>query len=176
MAEVIEHHDDGGRIRASRRSTRIDMTPLVDLAFLLLTFFILTTVFTDDRVLVLTMPGKPEESNPAPPISARNVLNLVLAKDNSIYWWIGLDPPVGTTNFSKDGVRHLLLEQRRVNPHIMVLIKPRSDAKYRSVVDILDEMNITGIDRYAIVDFTGDDERILSHEYQRANATGSEED
>lgn len=156
MAEVTQSYaqdGSGGKVRTKKLSTRIDMTPMVDLAFLLLTFFILTRTFNKSHVFPLVMPDRTE--NPAP-ITAANVLNLVLAKNDQIYWWIGTTPPTQVTNFSKNGIRKILLE-RRANPKLMVLIKPDENSKFANVVDILDEMKIVQIERCAIVEFSEDD-------------------
>jgi biopolymer transport protein ExbD len=158
MAEVSQNNGPqrgGGKVRVRKQSTRIDMTPMVDLAFLLLTFFILTTTFKDAKVMELMMPDNDPDG--VQRISDEKVLNLVLAEDNKVYWWIGLEPSAALTNYSKDGVRKVLLERRKAVPDVMVLIKPMDDSKYENVVDVLDEMAITGISRYAIVNFADDD-------------------
>ena len=147
MAEITQSGaDPGGKVRTKKRSTRIDMTPMVDLAFLLLTFFILTTTFKGLHIMELTMPEKVTDPSLLPKKSADDILNLVLAKDDKIFWWIGLDPPVNKTDYSGDGVRRLLLE-KKANPELMVLIKAADEARYENMVDILDEMEITKIRR-----------------------------
>lgn len=135
------------------------MTPMVDLAFLLLTFFILTTTFHKNRVMDLQMP----DNSPSPPqlLNVDKALSVVLAGDNKVYWWTGPEPQARLTNYSKDGIRKVLLERRKDVPDIMVLIKPMDEAKYENVVDVLDEITITGITRYAIMDITDDDKTIL---------------
>jgi biopolymer transport protein ExbD len=157
MAEITQSgaQQSGGKVRTKKQSTKIDMTPMVDLAFLLLTFFILTTTFQKTNTMELTMPDN--STIAVQPIRDKDVLNLVLAEGNKVYWWIGLDPSAEITDYSKDGVRKLVLAQRRANPKLMVLIKPMDKAKYENMVDILDEMDITKTERYAIVNFTEDD-------------------
>jgi biopolymer transport protein ExbD len=158
MAEINQNsgHKSDGRVRVKKMSTRIDMTPMVDLAFLLLTFFILTSTFNDATIMNLDMrEGEPQ------PINHKNVLNLVLAEQNKVYWWIGIDPPISKTDFSPKGLRKLLLAHR-ANPHLMVLIKPKDESKYENIVDVLDEITIAGIERYALVDYTEDDKTILA--------------
>jgi biopolymer transport protein ExbD len=157
MAELTQTQQTPGKgkIRSKKQSVKIDMTPMVDLAFLLLTFFILTSTLTNPNALDLTMPDRTTEP---PSISADNVLNLVLAENNKVYWWKGLEPKAAVTNFSNEGVRKVLLEQGRDNPKLMILIKPKDGSRYENMVDILDEMSITRMTRYAIVDFTEDDE------------------
>ena len=133
------------------------MTPMVDLAFLLLTFFILTTTFLKPSVLSLTMPEPPEDPSELPLLQAKNAFNVVLAEHNKIYWWIGLEAPASPTNYSKEGIRKILLEESQSNPDLMVLIKPMSKSRYENIVDILDEVVIADITRYAIVEVTEDD-------------------
>jgi hypothetical protein len=106
-------------------------------------------------VMDLQMPDKSVDG-PPPRVNVDDALNLVLADNNKIYWWIGLDPPAALTNYSKDGIRKILLQQRD-NPKLFVLIKPKDDSKYENIVDILDEIEITNVRTYAIVEFTDDD-------------------
>lgn len=158
MAEISTNSNEarGSRYRI-RPNIKIDMTPMVDLAFLLLTFFILTTSFNDLKILELPMPDKGEPQE----ISANNIINVVLAENKKVYWWVGLDGKVYQTNYSNNGLRKLLIEQTKANPKLMILVKPKDQAKYENVVDILDEIRIVGASRYAIVDFTADDNEKL---------------
>jgi hypothetical protein len=121
------------------------------------------------RALEVRMPDRIEHPHQAPPIPEGNVLNLVLAKDNKIYWWIGLDPPVRVTNYSSGGVRKILLHESNANPKLMVLIKAMDESRFQNLVDILDEMDITRMKRFAVVDFTEDDNTIISADLRAAN-------
>jgi biopolymer transport protein ExbD len=152
----------GGKVRSKKQSTKIDMTPMVDLAFLLLTFFILTTSFMKRRIIPLNMPEPVSDVTQLQPLKAKNAFNLILAPDNKIYWWIGIEGPAARTNYSKDGLRRILLQESRANPNLMVIIKPMGRSRYENMVDVLDEVNITKISRYAIVDFTADDQAIIA--------------
>lgn len=166
MAEVQQGggggHKKGGKVRAKKMSTKIDMTPMVDLAFLLLTFFLLTTTFNKPKTMEVNMPDKVDDETQQTKINENDILNLVLAEDDKIFWWIGLEPPVNTTNYSKDGVRKVVLENTRANPKMMVLIKPKDESRYENMVNILDEMDITDTKRYAIVDYSDDDKAIIT--------------
>lgn len=167
MAEISQgggggHKKGGGKVRAKKQSTKIDMTPMVDLAFLLLTFFILTTTFNKPKTMEVNMPDKVDKPEDQTKINEKDILNVVLAEDNKIYYWVGLEPPVSTTNYSKDGVRKILLEHTRANPKMMVLIKPKDESRYENMVNILDEMDITNTQRYAIVEYTPDDTAIIT--------------
>lgn len=164
MAEISQQGGGrDGKVRTKKRSTRIDMTPMVDLAFLLLTFFILTTSFKKPYVLQLDMPEKVEDVSLLPRKYEKDILNIMLAKNDKIFWWIGLTPPVHETDYSKDGIRGVLLD-KRTNPELMVLIKAADDARFQNMVDILDEMTITNISRYAIVELEEADIELASKE------------
>lgn len=168
MAEVSQGGGGGGRgkkggkVRAKKQSTKVDMTPMVDLAFLLLTFFILTSTFNKPKTMEVTMPDKVKDETEQTKINENDILNIVLGDKDKIYYWTGLTPPAEVTNYSKDGIRKLLLERNKANPKLMVLIKPQDESRYNNMVDILDEMEITATKRYAIVDFTPDDKAIIS--------------
>jgi biopolymer transport protein ExbD len=133
------------------------MTPMVDLAFLLLTFFLLTTTFNKAHLLRLTMPEAAKDPRQLPLLEAKNAFNLVLAEDNKLYWWMGLDPSSQLTDYSSNGIRKILLERSKENEQLMVLIKPMDMARYENMIDILDEVEVANIGRYAIVGFTDDD-------------------
>lgn len=118
MGEAGGSQEKGGKKRAKKGSTRVDMTPLVDLAFLLLTFFVLTSTFSVPKVMTLNYPAKPKEPEKGEPIN--NAITFLLS-ENKIYYYEGEfysditpDPKGGPntkiteTNFGPDGVRKLL--------------------------------------------------------------------
>jgi biopolymer transport protein ExbD len=176
MAEVTQGggggHKKGGKVRAKKQSTKTDMTPMVDLAFLLLTFFLLTTTFNKPKTMEVNMPDKVDDETQQTKINERDILNLVLAEDNKVYWWVGLEPPVSETNYSKDGVRKVVLEHTRANPKMMVLIKPKDESRYENMVNILDEMDITDTKRYAIVEYSDDDKAIITGDLPTEEVVG----
>ncbi|MBF9142483.1 ExbD/TolR family protein [Hymenobacter properus] len=175
MAEIQGKADSGGKggkKRAKKMSTKIDMTPMVDLAFLLLTFFMLTTTFAKPNVMQLTMPVKEKNPNPdeQTKIKASQAVTILLGKDNKAYYYFGLNTPndptvqkpeLKVTNFSASGIRQVLLDRKRRAPEPIVLIKPTEDAKYKNMVDILDEMNITNQKKYALVKIDKNDENLI---------------
>jgi biopolymer transport protein ExbD len=160
-----------GKVRAKKQSTKVDMTPMVDLAFLLLTFFILTSTFNKPKTMDVTMPDKVTDEKDQTKINENDILNLVLAEDDKIYWWIGLTPPAEITNYSTAGIRKVLNDHNKANPKLMVLIKPKDESRYNNMVDILDEMDITATKRFAIVDFTDDDKTIIAGEVGQEETT-----
>jgi len=157
MSEVSQSGGDkkDGKVRSKKSSTKIDMTPMVDLAFLLLTFFMLTTTFNKPQTMEIIMPEKPKTEDQPPMVNEKKVITLVLGENDKIYWYQGItEPTVEQTSFSQDGVRKVLLEHNASIKDMLVLIKPTDQSRYKNVVDILDEMSITNIKRYALVEVT----------------------
>lgn len=123
MAEVIvEEKGKGGKKKAKKHPPRMDMTPMVDLMCLLITFFMLTTAFNKSKVMEIILPEKLQnEPQDAPKISASRTLNVILGPNNKLYWYPGAVkpedfnnlPPLNETDYSADGVRKLLLERNR---------------------------------------------------------------
>lgn len=151
-----------GKVRSKKTSTKIDMTPMVDLAFLLLTFFVMTTTLNKPQTMEITMPEKPKAEDQQPMVNEKRVLTLILGNDDKIYWYLGItDPKINVTNFSTKGVRDILLRENSQIKDMVVLIKPSDESRYKNVVDILDEMNISNIARYALVDITDVDKQLI---------------
>ncbi|QKG58115.1 biopolymer transporter ExbD [Hymenobacter sp. BRD128] len=147
------------------------MTPMVDLAFLLLTFFMLTTTFAKPRVMQLQMPVKPQVDDQNTPLPASKAMTIILGSGHQAYYYFGLTQPddpsvpvptLHTTNFGPKGIRQALLAWGQRRPTPVVLIKAGPRAKYSDMVDILDEMNITGQKKYALTDLTAADRQLLS--------------
>jgi len=126
MAEIAEGggggHGKGGKKRAKKQSTRVDMTPMVDLAFLLLTFFVLTSTFSKPKSMELSMPAPPEKEIDQPEV--KNGVTFLLTKDDRIFYYAGQfyapgnekgAPPtqLQETNFSSEGLHALLLEKNK---------------------------------------------------------------
>ena len=175
MAEIQQQGGDsgkGGKKRAKKMSTKIDMTPMVDLAFLLLTFFMLTTTFAKPNVMQLTMPVKDKniKDDEQTKIKASQAVTIILAPENKVFYYFGLNEPndksvavpeVKVTDFSANGIRQVLLARQKQEPEPIILIKPYvyegKEAQYKNMVDILDEMNITNQKKYALVDISKND-------------------
>ncbi|MGY2134133.1 ExbD/TolR family protein [Hymenobacter sp. HD11105] len=156
----------GIRVSASRLAP--DMTSMVGLGFLLVTFFIMAGNFTKPMVMAMTMPVRPTCTYDSfNPMSYRKVVTLILGKDHQIYYYFGENsaynerPALHNTNFSPTGLRQILLNQQRQNSFDVVLIKMTADAKYKDMVDALDEMNITNQRKYAMVNIYPEDMELL---------------
>lgn len=147
------HKKGPGVKKAKKLSTRVDMTPMVDLGFLLITFFIFTTTMAQPTAMNLFMPKdvqKPEEQNK---VKESGAFTIILGKEDQIYYYEGLDPTkLQASNFK--GIREQILNKKKTtNPEdLVVILKPTPDATYKNTVDILDEMTICEIKRYAMVD------------------------
>jgi len=140
----------------SARVARVDMTPMVDLGFLLITFFMFTTSFSSPNMMQLNMPdinGKPPE------IAETNTLNLILGKDDRIFWHqknykiLNADH-LQQVSYGKE-LRQLILQKRRTAikaDYFTVIIHPTDEANYKNAVDILDEMAILNQQRYVLSD------------------------
>lgn len=192
----------GGKVKAKKSSTKIDMTPMVDLAFLLLTFFMLTTTFSKPQAMEINMPVKDKVEDP-PKIPGNQTLTLLLSDKNRIYYYMGADDPnlpptVEYTTFANNGIRKLLIDKNKeINKTydkvealkkefldgkidekkykveknkvvgdkkaLIVLIKADEQSNYKNLVDILDEMSICNIGRYAIVDITASETEMIKN-------------
>ncbi len=163
MAEISQ---GGGKkdskVRSKKTSTKIDMTPMVDLAFLLLTFFVMTTTLNKPQTMEINMPEEVKEGDIPPPVNEKKVLTIILGDDDKVYWYIGMtDPIVEVTNFSDEGIRKILLKKNAEIDKMVVLIKATDESRYKNMVDILDEMNITNMKRYVLVDITPVDKELI---------------
>ncbi len=169
MAEMAAPESKGKKgkkkHRSKKMSTRVDLTPMVDLSFLLVMFFMLTTTFSKPQTMEINMPVKPKpnevvDENKGRDVKASKAITIIIGADNKVYWLHGVpgdDNIYALSSFSKDGIRKVILEKNATIKDMVVLIKPTDDASYKNVVDILDEMNICNVKRYALVDITPDD-------------------
>lgn len=138
-----------------RIGIRIDMTPMVDVAFLLLTFFIMTTTMSRPQTMEINLP--PSETKVE--IAESNLLTLRVKEDFSIYWNIGTQPPQ-KVEFKELG--KLLAMQNAQNPKLTTLIKIDRKGKYTMMVDIMDELNLANVTRFSLAPMQDADKQILS--------------
>ncbi len=141
-APVAERQPKGkkqGLRRPKRRiSIRIDMTPMVDIAFLLLIFYMVTTVFSMPQAMEVNLPPKSEDEQELK-IKDSNLLTIHVDGENRFYWNIGRDLPVP---MKADSLRTLLVDQNKANAMLNTLLVIHKDARYKSMVDILDEIDL----------------------------------
>jgi biopolymer transport protein ExbD len=160
------HKKGPGVKKAKKASTRVDLTPMVDLGFLLITFFIFTTTMSQATAMKLNLPkdtDKPEEQNKAKESGA---LTLLLGRNNNVYYYEGtLDP--SASNFKSSTmkqIRDIIINKKRSTPKddLVIVIKAGDESTYKDVVDILDEMTINDIMRYALVDISEVEGQLVS--------------
>jgi biopolymer transport protein ExbD len=152
------HKKGPGVKKGKKLSTRVDLTPMVDLGFLLITFFIFTTTMSQPTAMKLILPDNkatPEEQNKAKESGA---LTIMLGKDNNVFYYEGILQPNGanfkSTNFKdiRDEIIHK--KQTTDSADLVIVLKPNDESTYKNVIDILDEMSINVIKRYALVDIS----------------------
>ena len=152
------HKKGPGVKKAKKLSTRVDLTPMVDLGFLLITFFVFTTTMSQPTAMRLFLPkdtDKPEEQNK---IKASGALTLMLGKNDVVYYYEGELLPDGSnfkTSSFKD-IREIVLNKKKsTDPKdFVVVIKPDNESTYKNSVDALDEMAINNVKRYAMVEIS----------------------
>ena len=147
MAEIME-----SRQKKSKRSTRVDLTPMVDLGFLLITFFIFTTAMSKPTGLKIYLP-QTVPNNLRMNTSVSGALTILLASGGQIYYYEGADPRLMQT-VTENGIREvILMKKKSTDPKkLMVIIKPGRDSDFHALIKILDEMSISAITHYAMVD------------------------
>jgi len=163
------HKKGPGVKKGKKLSTRVDLTPMVDLGFLLITFFIFTTTMSQPTAMRLFLPKdteKPEDQNK---VKASGALSLFLGKDNSVFYYEGELAPDGS-NFKSStfkDIRDVIINKKKnTNPEdFVVVIKPTPDATYKNTVDILDEMTINDVKRYALVDIFDTEQKLVDASY-----------
>jgi biopolymer transport protein ExbD len=156
------HKKGPGVKKGKKLSTRVDLTPMVDLGFLLITFFIFTTTMSQPTAMKLFLPkdvDKPEEQNK---VKASAVLTIMLGKNDQVYYYEG-DDPLKTQASNYKAIRDVILDKkRRTDPKdFVVVLKPTVDATYKNTVNILDEMTIDVVKRFALVDISPDEYKIV---------------
>lgn len=163
----------GGKVRSKKMSTRVDLTPMVDLGFLLITFFMLTTTLAKPQIMALVMPEKDIEEDQVEPVKESKVLTLLLGANDKVYWYEGItDAKLDSTDYSAEGMRKVILnkmdkvkgqwgmedyedfktKEPKKGSFINVIIKPTKEARYKNLVDALDEMKICNVRYYVILD------------------------
>lgn len=190
------HKKGPGVKKAKKLSTRVDMTPMVDLGFLLITFFIFTATMSSPTTMDLNMPKESEKKEDETKIKQSGALTIMLGKNNNVYYYEGELAPDGS-NFKSTtfkGIRDEIIKKRQevIKNHVhddkcqeikdkakarakagdkswetadldrdfVVVIKPSEVATYKNAVDILDEMTINAVKRFAVVKIS-DSERSL---------------
>ncbi len=160
----------GGKVRSKKNGGKVDLTAMVDLAFLLITFFMLTTSLNKPQAMDVAMPDKnvEQDKNTDVDVDEHRSVTLVLGSDNKLVWYQGdvKNPLQGPTviDYSTEGLRSVLLRMQKLVPQqaggkdVIVVIRPSEKSVTRNIIDALDEMKIVDIKRYMISNRIMDDE------------------
>jgi biopolymer transport protein ExbD len=169
MAEIETKRSSEKKKRVNKKSTRVDLTPMVDLGFLLLTFFVFTTALSQPMAMNLMVPK--DETGPDDPVCESCVLTVLLDKDNRIKYYEGAvenNPPVKETGFSPAEIRTVLMQKkanvekiRGSGDQFILIIKPSKGSNFKNFVDITDEVTICQIKRYYVDELKEADKRLL---------------
>jgi biopolymer transport protein ExbD len=162
MAEIDQSGGGGKKgnkkVRAKKASTKIDMTPMVDLGFLLITFFMLTTTLLKPVAMQLSMPDKTDDEQKSEVKMSETI--TACPTDGKVYYYQGLPNDPNTQllaasfdSKADDAIRKILFEyKQRIGENFTIVIKPTKDAKYKDVIDFMDECAITDSKRYALLE------------------------
>jgi biopolymer transport protein ExbD len=158
-ADVAESksHAKGKKKKKKRAGVRIDMTPMVDVALLLLTFFMLTTVFNKPQTMELNLPPGKEVVE----VAASILLTVRVAPDMEMYWNMG-NEPTALKKITLKELRPLLVERLRSIPRLITLVQIDREAKYNDMVDIIDELNLANITRFSIAPMKDTDKKLIA--------------
>ncbi|MBZ5859457.1 ExbD/TolR family protein [Flavihumibacter profundi] len=159
------HKKGPGVKKGKKLSTRVDLTPMVDLGFLLITFFIFTTTMSQPTAMRLNLPKDTEEKDQNK-VKASGALTLLLGKNDNIFYYEGELLP-DASNFKTTGFKEIrdviLTKKKSTNAEdFVVVIKPNKESTYKNTVDILDEMTINGVKRYALVDISPVEDQLIA--------------
>jgi biopolymer transport protein ExbD len=168
--------------RMKKHSSRIDMTPMVDLGFLLITFFVFTAQLQEPRSVNLNIPADIKNNEHPTKLAKSNALTILLTEDNRVFYYEGdwkeavASGGVKETTFSyKDGLGNIVrAKQQYLDKHpvdkegrdgLMLLIKASDNAIYQNVIDAMDEALINEVKRYAIIKMTEEEKTFLEQKH-----------
>jgi biopolymer transport protein ExbD len=189
------HKKGPGVKKAKKLSTRVDMTPMVDLGFLLITFFIFTATMSTPNTMRLTMPKDEKNPKDLTEVKESGALTLMLGKGDQVYYYEGQLKSDGSNFMSSNfkDIRNVIMKKKQdvIARHVhdagcqkiwdknngdqnsckdkdlVVVIKPNDEATYKNTVDALDEMTINDVKRFAVVDITPDENMLVKATEQR---------
>ena len=156
MSEINTQNQTRKPTKGKKLSTRVDLTPMVDLGFLLITFFIFTTSLSSPKAMKIALPADGTGTK----VYTKKALTIILIKNNKIKWYEGDNPAeMQETDYSANGLRAIIQRKKldvRTNfgdaAEPAILIKPTKHASYKNIVDALDEMEISKISTYFLMD------------------------
>lgn len=179
--QVNDNSGKGKKVRSKKQPPHVDLTPMVDLAFLLITFFMLVTTFNKPNVMDLGLPAKPKEptEEPRTEIKLSNSISIIIGKDNRVFYHqqdqTSLnDQNFTETTFDREGIRAVVQQAKaraEDKEKFTVIIKPTDEALYKNFVDMLDEMAITKNERYGITEIRPWEQEIYDRKNRSCGST-----
>lgn len=173
MTEITTMNENRrkGAYRAKKHSLRVDMTPMVDLGFLLIAFFVITTEMNKPAIADLYMPKDGDSTK----IPESKVLTLLLSSDNNIFYHEGdwktavAKNEINKTDFSNNGIRNVIQKkQSDMNDKrndLMILFKAGENVSYQNIIDMLDEMLINDVRKYTLLKISSEEKEFLKARY-----------
>ena len=186
MADIeVKSGGKKGGTKRKKLSTRVDLTPMVDLGFLLITFFMFTTTMAKPKTMEIIMPVKEDTPKPITKVKDYTAMTILLSEKNKVYYYYGIGsdpenpPKIELTSFSpQGGLRDAIIKLKEnvastkqrdlgsvrgidASDEATILIKPDTNSKYADMVNALDEMQINGINIYALIDITKEDRNFI---------------
>lgn len=169
------HKKGPGVKKTKKSSTRVDLTPMVDLGFLLITFFVFTTTMSSPTAMAMNEP----KDDPDSQLKVKNsgAMTLLLGKDNQVYYYFGeLSPEDASNQFKSSSfkdIRQVILDKKNATPigDLMYIIKSDKEATFKNAINILDEMAINNVPpgHYAEVEMSPTEAELIR---QTENANG----
>ena len=169
MAEIETKRSAEKKKRFNKKTTRVDLTPMVDLGFLLITFFVFTTTLSTQTVMKVNLPYDKLPVNDL--VCESCILTVLLGKNNSIKYYEGAiesNTPVKETGFAPEEIRTILMQKkasveaiRGSSDQFVLIIKPSAASNFKNFVDITDEVTICQIKKYYVDEIKNEDKRIL---------------
>lgn len=161
-------HKKGPGVKKSKKlSTRVDLTPMVDLGFLLITFFVFTTTMSQSTAMNMNEPK--DDKDQELKVKNSGAMTILLGKADQVYYYYGqleadkLSEEFKSTNFKE--IRKLIADKRNSTPEndLMYIIKSDKESTFKNAIDILDEMTICAVKpgHYAEVDMTPTEELLI---------------
>jgi biopolymer transport protein ExbD len=156
VAAPREHKGKKKRRKGRRMGIRIDMTPLVDVAFLLLTFFMYTTSMSRPQTMEINLPPDKEVKVE---IAESNLLTMRMNEKGDIFWNTGIEAP---KRLDPATMRTFLRERVQSNPKLVVLLKIDRTAKYNQMVNMIDEFGVCRVERFSLAPLLENDKVLMA--------------
>lgn len=192
MSDVDTSQGGGGKkgkggSKTKKKSTKVDMTAMVDVAFLLLTFFVLTATMSNNASMEMILPpkvDKEDEEDLRKKIVEDKIMTIVLGEEDKVYYWVGItEAVVDSTDYSDEGLRKVLfdhvnkmqtsgvplckdVDNREPCWDPIFVFKPKNKSRFKNMIDLLDELSIVNAPKYTIDKYTDSDSLIIRGEYE----------